>query len=876
MRIDKITLFGITTYKEPAVLDLAAMGPGIIAIAGPNGGGKTSLLEAVPGAIYRQTPSRGSIATMATARNAMIEIAGENGSPFVIRLDIDNHSGRQEAVFFDAAGEPLAGPKVKEFDAQVSKTFPTLDVYLASFFASQTGVGSVLKMSRSDRRALFSRLLGLERLELMATAARERARATETEMTAARAALEAVRSGAGDVVALEASLDIAKENATRAAEAVKAAEADVLTARETREKWVKEFAEAKRRTAAYEEAFDKEKSVASTLRALEDQERELAPILARASEIRTAAEDLQRSEVALATASRSLEAAEREIERAGKRLADAQGAAFDADANQTEIRGKLEALAAILADAPAIKKESGQLMLLASRMDEIRQAGETAAAVERQVQEAVDLRHNEFLEGTRKHDAAARELTDAKVRADDASKRLQAAERSTASVPCAGVLEEDTRGNCPALVGHFRTRDDARKVLESWAAREAGLRAAADAALTAKEKADAVAHEVLQAKAAALAKADELRARYRKLHESAECLRASDRSAMLERAEVEAGALRPSLGLAEKAAAVAEKEVRAAMEAGGLAQLELRVARDSQDALLDKVRKLKCSDGMRALEHAERSAAELTGRLDPARAAVVEAHRISKELEATIGDADYVAEIMAADEALAEAGETLDLARKDDAGTQAGAVRLEEALRAAREAVAKADALVVRMAPMEKDLAEWRWLGRALGREGVQALELDAAGPRISGLANELLADAYGPRFQIRFETQAAMASGKGVKETFDVVVVDTERGREGNGEDLSGGEKVIVGEALGLAVGLFHAQAAGVTLGTVIRDETVGALDPENGERYLAMLRAFLRVGHVHQLLYVAHNPALVEMADAVVRIEDGQIKIN
>jgi exonuclease SbcC len=188
----------------------------------------------------------------------------------------------------------------------------------------------------------------------------------------------------------------------------------------------------------------------------------------------------------------------------------------------------------------------------------------------------------------------------------------------------------------------------------------------------------------------------------------------------------------------------------------------------------------------------------------------------------------------------------------------------------------KAQALVARLAPIEADLAEWRWLGRGLGREGVQALELDASGPRVSGLANELLADAYGPRFQIRFETQAAKADGKGVKETFDIIVVDTERGREGSGEDLSGGEKVIVGEALGLAVGLFHAQAAGVNLGTVIRDETVGALDPENGERYLAMLRAFLRVGRVHQLLYVAHNPELVQMADAVVYVDNGRIEVK
>lgn len=53
MRIDNIKLRGITTYREEAFLDLGKLGSGIIAVAGPNGGGKTSLLEAIPGAIYR-------------------------------------------------------------------------------------------------------------------------------------------------------------------------------------------------------------------------------------------------------------------------------------------------------------------------------------------------------------------------------------------------------------------------------------------------------------------------------------------------------------------------------------------------------------------------------------------------------------------------------------------------------------------------------------------------------------------------------------------------------------------------------------------------------------------------------------------------------
>ena len=56
-------------------------------------------------------------------------------------------------------------------------------------------------------------------------------------------------------------------------------------------------------------------------------------------------------------------------------------------------------------------------------------------------------------------------------------------------------------------------------------------------------------------------------------------------------------------------------------------------------------------------------------------------------------------------------------------------------------------------------------------------------------------------------------------------------------------------------------------TAANVFRDETAGALDPENGEAYVSMLRRALSVGGFHQLVYVEHQSDLVEMADAKIR---------
>ena len=47
----------------------------------------------------------------------------------------------------------------------------------------------------------------------------------------------------------------------------------------------------------------------------------------------------------------------------------------------------------------------------------------------------------------------------------------------------------------------------------------------------------------------------------------------------------------------------------------------------------------------------------------------------------------------------------------------------------------------------------WVLLERALGREGIQALEIDAAGPEVSQTCNELLQACYGPRFRVELRT---------------------------------------------------------------------------------------------------------------------------
>jgi DNA repair protein SbcC/Rad50 len=182
---------------------------------------------------------------------------------------------------------------------------------------------------------------------------------------------------------------------------------------------------------------------------------------------------------------------------------------------------------------------------------------------------------------------------------------------------------------------------------------------------------------------------------------------------------------------------------------------------------------------------------------------------------------------------------------------------------------------------LEKDLKEealslasWSGLDKAFGPMGIQSLEIDAAGPSVSALANELLFSCFGPRFSIRFVTQVPKQDG-GYKDEFDIEVQDSERNRSGSIDDISGGEKVIVSEAVGLAIALFNSSKSGISWRTLFRDEVTGALDDDNSPRYISMLRRARELGHFERVYFIAHQPRLWELSDSQIQVQNGKLEI-
>jgi exonuclease SbcC len=203
--------------------------------------------------------------------------------------------------------------------------------------------------------------------------------------------------------------------------------------------------------------------------------------------------------------------------------------------------------------------------------------------------------------------------------------------------------------------------------------------------------------------------------------------------------------------------------------------------------------------------------------------------------------------------------------------------RRRDALRAKRRELAGVDAEVARLT---EDLIEWQLLGQALGRDGLQTLEIDAAGPVVSAFCNDLLR-ACGLPFTVDLVTQQAKVSkgkdGSTQKEVFELKVYDSERGGVARDlADLSGGQQVLVDEALKSAIALLVNQRNVQPIRTCWRDETTGSLDPDTAQRYVEMLRRVHQLGGFHHVLFITHNPEAALQAAAQVVVNDGRAEVR
>ena len=202
---------------------------------------------------------------------------------------------------------------------------------------------------------------------------------------------------------------------------------------------------------------------------------------------------------------------------------------------------------------------------------------------------------------------------------------------------------------------------------------------------------------------------------------------------------------------------------------------------------------------------------------------------------------------------------------------QAQIKQRQEQLESARTRLAQVEAEV---GTARAELEDFNYLARVFGPDEIQLCEIQAAGPQVSILVNSLLEGCFDNKFEIRFRTQRPKADGRWMVDDFDVEVRNKNLDRTYVVDELSGGQFVLVNEAVNLGIAIYNMrQGESLRYETLFRDETVGALDPANAKEYVRMLRRAMDLGGFHQVIFICHAPLVWELADSILSVGGGRV---
>ncbi|MBN1535996.1 MAG: SMC family ATPase [Anaerolineales bacterium] len=158
-----------------------------------------------------------------------------------------------------------------------------------------------------------------------------------------------------------------------------------------------------------------------------------------------------------------------------------------------------------------------------------------------------------------------------------------------------------------------------------------------------------------------------------------------------------------------------------------------------------------------------------------------------------------------------------------------------------------------------QQVGRYRQLERAFSKDGVPALLIEQALPQIEMKANEILGRLTADSMSIQFITQAAFKDHRrqDMRETLDIRISDSAGARDY--EMFSGGEAFRVNFAIRLALSEVLAQRAGARLQTLVIDEGFGSQDALGRQRLIEAINHVRR--DFSKILVITH---IDELKDA------------
>ncbi|MEO7042354.1 MAG: SMC family ATPase [Gemmatimonadaceae bacterium] len=163
---------------------------GITAIIGPNGSGKTTVLEAIAWALYGQPAIRGQrdgIRFLGAGPRAAVEVE--------LEFDLGGHQYRVKrglttaAVFLDGSDSAVANSISAVNELIARRMGMSRTEFFNTYFTGQKDLAVMAAMGTTERAQFLSRVLGYERLRAAQEIARETRRRVGAEIVGLRSAL---------------------------------------------------------------------------------------------------------------------------------------------------------------------------------------------------------------------------------------------------------------------------------------------------------------------------------------------------------------------------------------------------------------------------------------------------------------------------------------------------------------------------------------------------------------------------------------------------------------------------------------------------------------------------------------------------------------
>lgn len=336
------------------------------------------------------------------------------------------------------------------------------------------------------------------------------------------------------------------------------------------------------------------------------------------------------------------------------------------------------------------------------------------------------------------------------------------------------------------------------------------------------------------------------------------------------------------LSAADAERITAESDAASALVTVNTLTLELEAACSNATALKTAYGQLAAERS--ALENERKTLAQLTKLAPQLAQADTRITELTRQLEQLTPEADtLVGELLL----LRPPAPPIDIPSRvaADALVEAQSKATETAageLVAARTKLELVNASQNRIAELKREIAaaddlyaDWARLTADLGPNGLQAMEISAAEPEFNVLTNDLLERCSSSRWRIRFETTRLSHDGKDEIEDCPIIVTDNEKGREDEIETYSGGERVVLEEAISLALTVLSCQHSGAEGSTLVRDETGPALADEFGPMYITMLRRAAEIIKASKVIFISHSRELQQLADVGLLFDKGKVRV-